>query len=103
MLLLIEFVMFYTFMYLGTKCSDCEIRNADFAEIDLIGITVHLPLSVPVELPEGLEVLQFRNQDIWCRKEIDTQKPFHTPSEPTPTLTQLQLVKLKKRGQYGGY
>ena len=41
MLLLIEFVMFYTFMYLGTKCPDCEIRNADFAEIDLIGITVH--------------------------------------------------------------
>ena len=40
MLLLIEFVMFYTFMYLGTKCPDCEIRNADFAEIDLIGITV---------------------------------------------------------------
>ena len=44
MLLLIEFVMFYTFMYLGTKCSDCEIRNADFAVIDLIGITVHLRL-----------------------------------------------------------
>ena len=44
MLLLIEFVMFYTFMYLGTKCPDCEIRNADFAEIDLIGMTVHLRL-----------------------------------------------------------
>ena len=61
MLLLIEFVMFYTFMNLGTKCPDCEIRNADFAEIDLIGITVHLRLSVPVELPEGIEVLQFCN------------------------------------------
>ena len=44
MLLLIEFVMVYTFMYLGTKCPDCEIRNADLAEIDLIGITVHLRL-----------------------------------------------------------
>ena len=62
MLLLIEFVMFDTFMYLGTKCPDCEIRNADFAEIDLIGITVHFCLSVPVELPEGIEVLQFCNQ-----------------------------------------
>ena len=44
MLLLIEFVMFYTFMYLGTQCPDCEIRNADFAEIDLTGITVRLRL-----------------------------------------------------------
>ena len=44
MLLLIEFVMFYTFMYSGTKCPDCEIRNVDFAEIDLIGNTVHLRL-----------------------------------------------------------
>ena len=46
MLLLIEFVMFYTFRYFGIKCPDCEIRNADFAEIDLIGIEVHLRIEV---------------------------------------------------------
>ena len=44
MLLLIEFEMFYTFMYLGTKCPDCEVGNADFTEIDLIRITVQLRL-----------------------------------------------------------
>ena len=53
MLLLIEFVMFYTFMYLGTKCPDYEIRNADFAEIDLIGITVHLRLFCACAVARG--------------------------------------------------
>ena len=61
MLLSIESLTFYTFMYLGTKCPDCEIRNADFAEVDLIGISVHLHFSVLVQLPEGIEVLQVRS------------------------------------------
>ena len=61
--------MFSTFMYLGT-----EIRNVDIAEIDLIGISVHLLLSVAVELPEGIEVIPFGNLcDQFSRKRVEVQ------------------------------